>query len=98
MITAGGYRISPLEVEAVLNQHPSVEESAVVGREMEPGKTIVCAFVVSRSGMVPPSKEELLDRAARHLTRYKVPREFIFTDRLPKTENGKIRRKQLKNY
>ena len=96
VITAGGYRVSPMEVEAVLNTHPAVEESAVVGREIEPGKTIVVAAVVCRGGVSPPSKEDLMRHASRHLAKYKIPREVVFTDRLPKTESGKIKRKELR--
>ncbi|MBI2340084.1 MAG: acyl-CoA synthetase [Deltaproteobacteria bacterium] len=99
VITAGGYRISPMEVEAVLNRHPAVLESAVIEREIEPGKTIVVAHVVGReapacrSGRV--SAPELIAHAAQHLAKYKLPREVVFVDSLPKTRNGKIRRKEL---
>lgn len=93
VLTAGGYRISPLEVEGVLNGYPDVVESAVVGREIAGGKTIICAFIIPSSNL--PTKEDILEYAARHLAKYKVPREIIFTVKLPKTKNGKIKRKEL---
>lgn len=93
VITAGGYRISPLEVEGVLNGHPDVVESAVVSREIAGGKTIICAFVVSSSNL--PTKKDILEYAARRLAKYKVPREIVFTVELPKTKNGKIKRKEI---
>lgn len=93
VITAGGYRISPLEVEGVLNGYPDIVESAVVGREIAGGKTIICAFIIPSGN--PPTKEDILEYAARRLTKYKVPREIVFTKALPKTKNGKIQRQNL---
>ncbi len=96
VITAGGYRISPLEVEGVLNQHPAVAESAVVERDVEPGKRIVVAFIVPALGP-SAAPESILAFAAERLARYKLPREIIFREKLPKTRNGKLKRGCLKN-
>ncbi len=97
VITAGGYRISPLEVEIVLNQHHAVEESAVVGQTLEPGKTIVKAFVVLKEGISAnqETSKNLQDFAAKNLAKYKVPRQIIFLRELPKTPSGKIKRTEL---
>jgi len=92
VITAGGYRISPMEVEEVLNRHPRVHESAVVGREISPGKTVVEAYVVGKKESIAKA---ILRFAEERLARYKVPRTIVFVDSLPKTTNGKIKRKDL---
>ncbi|QQR81774.1 MAG: AMP-binding protein [Deltaproteobacteria bacterium] len=92
MISAGGFRISPLEIEKVLNQCECVLESAVIGREISPGKTIVQAYVVPQG---KPQKEKILDHVRESLAVYKRPREIIFLKELPKTRNGKIKRKDL---
>ena len=101
LITAGGYRISPLEVEAVLNTCPDVLESAVVGATLKEGKTIVKAYLVlkcmGQGNCTPTEKcvQSILDYAAQNLAKYKVPRDIVFVSELPKTHNGKIVRKTL---
>lgn len=98
-INAGGFRISPLEIESALNAHEDVGESAAVGRELEPGKTIVQAFVALKPGCgaTQAKSAELLDWARQRLAPYKMPREVIFLRELPKTANGKLQRKELRD-
>ena len=98
MINAGGYRISPLEIEAVLDRHPWVRESAVVGLELDPGKSIVAAFVVAEDKVLltRENSESILQFAKDHLAAYKCPRQIVFLKTLAKTSNGKIQRKALK--
>lgn len=97
MLNAGGYRISPLEVEAALNQHEAVAESAVAPFEVEPGKILVHAFVVLKAGFpaVQETAKAILAFAATQLAKYKMPREVVFLKSLPQTANGKIKRKEL---
>lgn len=95
VITAGGYRISPLEVEAVLNQYPGVAESAVVGRELEPGKTILQAWIVPKEEGACDS-EGVIAHCRKFLASYKLPREIRVTTSLPKTATGKIKRAELR--
>lgn len=95
VITAGGYRISPLEVEAVLNQYPGVAESAVVGRELEPGKTILQAWIVPKEGGTCDS-EGVIAHCRKFLAHYKLPREIRVMASLPKTATGKIKRAELR--
>ncbi len=97
VITAGGYRISPLEVEAAVNRHPSVLESAAVGKVLEGGKTIVACYVVTSEKQKEGERlaQDILRFAGERLARYKVPRKVVFVARLPKTKNGKIRRNEL---
>ncbi len=97
IITTFGYRISPFEVERVLGEHPVVQECAVTGIDVGEDKTITTAFVVLRERNASEKlKQELLDYTHRRLAKYKCPREIIFLESLPKTANGKIRRKALR--
>jgi acyl-coenzyme A synthetase/AMP-(fatty) acid ligase len=99
VITAGGYRISPMEVEAVLNRHPAVKESAAAGREIAPGKTVVRAYVVLKKGRRPTDrlKRDILGEVSRRLARYKAPREIVFVRGLPKTATGKLIRRKFRS-
>lgn len=92
VVTAGGYRVSPLEVEAILNRHPQVAESAVAARSLSEEKTIIVAYVVAAPEL---DTSTLISFAREHLARYKVPREIVFCESLPKTRNGKLQRRQL---
>jgi acetyl-CoA synthetase len=98
VITAGGYRISPMEVEAVLNQSPDVAESAVIGAEVGKGKSIVKAFVVAVTNTHPEDeiRNRILQFVSAKLARYKAPREIVFLKSLPKTHNGKLKRAALR--
>jgi acetyl-CoA synthetase len=101
IITTFGYRVSPFEVERVLGEHPAVQECAVAGIDIGEDKTITTAFVVLKGKMheVERLKKELLDYTDRRLAKYKCPREIIFLESLPKTPNGKVKRKVLReNY
>ncbi len=97
VLTSGGYRISPAEVEAALNSHPAVEESAAVNLAAEAGKTLVEAFVVLKAGHLATQDlaKEILSTAATRLAAYKIPRQIVFLRELPKTTNGKLRRQAL---
>lgn len=94
LMNAQGYRVSPLEVEAVLAGHPSVAEVAVAEREVRPGVRIVSAWVVPRrDGQL--DVPALLAYAAEHLAAYKCPRDVVTVERLPRTANGKLLRRNL---
>lgn len=98
LINAGGYRISPLEVEAKVNELPYVAESAVVGIEREPGKTLVHAFVVLNEGTQAnqDTEKRILEDLSAKLAKYKIPRQVVFLKMLPKTANGKLQRALLR--
>jgi len=94
LMNAGGYRVSPLEVEACLSQHPLVGEVGVSELTVREDVTVIAAFVV------PSNPDEadagaLLEHARQNLAAYKCPREIIFVDTLPRTANGKVQRRQL---
>ncbi len=93
-IKSFGYRLSPVEIEAVMASAPGVSEVAVVGLEVEAQKTLVAACVVPRPGEAP-DVESLRAHAAAHLASYKRPHEYRFFDTLPRTRNGKLLRRAL---
>ena len=98
VILSAAYRIGPFEVESALLEHPTVAESAVVGKPDPDRGQIVKAFVVLRSGFGPSNElAGALQEHCRNVTApYKYPREVEFVDELPKTPSGKIRRIELR--
>ena len=98
VIKASDFRVGPFEVESVLLEHPKVLETAVVASPHELRNNAVKAFVVLASGAEPSESlaKELFDYSEAHLSRYKIPRIIEFTDELPKTISGKIRRVELR--
>jgi acyl-coenzyme A synthetase/AMP-(fatty) acid ligase len=94
IIKSFGYRLSPVEIEAVLEAHPGVAEAAVVGHRVDDDKTLVAAYLV-------PAEKQQLDIAdvashvTRHLAGYKHPHEYRIVAALPRTANGKLQRSRL---
>jgi long-chain acyl-CoA synthetase len=94
MVLVSGFNVYPNEVEDVLAKHPGVLESAVIGLPDEHSGEAVTAFVVKRDPAV--TAEELRAFCKENLTGYKVPRQIIFRDSLPKTNVGKVLRRALR--
>jgi o-succinylbenzoate---CoA ligase len=93
-IVTGGENVAPAEVEEVLLAHPAVAEAAVRARpDPEWGEGVV-ATVVLRDGAAVEA-EELRSFCADRLARFKVPKEVRFADDLPRTESGKLLRREL---
>lgn len=93
-IITGGENVAPAEVEAVLEAHPAVREAGVYGRpDAEWGEAVVAA-VVLRPGAAA-DEGQLQAHCARELARFKVPKAIRFTDALPRTPSGKLRRTAL---
>lgn len=96
LMTAGGYRVSPAEVEEVLAKVPGVHEVAVTDIVVRADVSVVAAFVVPKAGAPHDDVREALIHVAKEgLASYKRPREIIFTDALPRTANGKLQRRGL---
>ncbi|MEL6641369.1 MAG: fatty acid--CoA ligase family protein, partial [Pseudomonadota bacterium] len=93
MMNAGGHRVSPVEVEDVLARHPAIREVAACEVAIRPDTTIIAAFYVATDVL---DEMELQTFAAESLARYKVPRQFIRLDRLPRGANNKIQRQHLR--
>jgi acyl-coenzyme A synthetase/AMP-(fatty) acid ligase len=98
VITSAAYRIGPFEVESALVEHPSVAEAAVVGKPDPLRGQLVKAFVVLAPGHEGSDAlvAELQEHCRTVTAPYKYPREVEFTDELPKTISGKIRRVELR--
>jgi acyl-coenzyme A synthetase/AMP-(fatty) acid ligase len=98
LILSSGYRIGPFEVESALVAHPAVAEAAAVAAPDAERGAVVRAIVVLREG--EPSDElisELQEHCKRTTAPYKFPRIVEFTDELPKTASGKIKRAELRS-
>ncbi|MCP1674078.1 long-chain acyl-CoA synthetase [Natronocella acetinitrilica] len=94
MIDVSGFNVYPNEVEEVLDGHPGVAEVAVIGVPGKNGGETVRAYVVRKDPSL--TEQALIAYGKEHLTNYKVPREVVFRDELPKTPVGKILRKDLR--
>lgn len=95
IIVRGGSNISPQEVEAVLQEHPSVAEVAVVGRPHPIWGEAVVAHVVLQPGR-RLEQAELIAFARARLAEYKLPETVIFRSDLPKGPTGKLARRTLR--
>lgn len=100
IIKTAGYRVSPFEVESVLQKHPAVMECAVTGVEdANRGMAVKATVVLSPGYDEKDPKEmefELLNFAKENTAMYKCPRIFEFVKELPKTISGKIRRVEIR--
>jgi len=96
IIISAGWTISPNEVEDVLRSHPAVKEIAVVGIADKERGQIVKAFIVPNRQPNLELKKELQDFVKDKLSKHEYPREIEFMEALPKTEGGKIKKKELK--
>src|SRR3954463_2547134 len=94
MIVSGGENVFPREVEDLLHDHDGIDEAAVIGVPDEQFGQRLKAFVVP-SGGKKPSESELQDYVKKNLARYKVPREIVFMDELPRNATGKVLKREL---
>ena len=95
MIVTGGENVIPAEIEEVLLRHPDVLDAAAVGRTDSEWQEAVAAVVVLRDG-VDADEDELRRHCSVALAGYKVPKRFEFVGELPRTESGKLLRRQLR--
>jgi long-chain acyl-CoA synthetase len=95
MIVSGGENIYPAEIDNVLQQHPAVQDVAVVGAPHPKWGETPHAHVVLRAGQTV-SEAELIAFAQERLARYKCPTAVIFTDDLPRNASGKILKRELR--
>lgn len=95
MILVSGFNVYPNEVENIIASHPKVLEVAVIGVPDQKQGESVKAFVVAKDKSLTES--ELKDHCAGFLVAYKRPKHYQFTDDLPKTNVGKVLRRELKD-
>ncbi len=97
VLEVAGHRISTVEVESALVEHPKVAQAAVVGRHDEHTGQAIAAFVTLRRG-VPGDRalrEEIREHVASRIGRIAMPASIVFTDELPTSRSGKILRGPL---
>lgn len=93
MMNAGGYRVSPVEVEAAMLTFPGLHEAAAAEVPVKSSVTVIACFYLSDA---PLDEAELQAHAARHLARYKQPRIYVRLDALPRGPNNKLSRRRLR--
>ncbi|RTZ70442.1 MAG: acetate--CoA ligase [Aquificaceae bacterium] len=98
VLNVAGHRIGTAEVESAIIEHPSVAESAVIGKPDEIKGQKIKAFVVLKLGVTPSEelKEEIRKTVREVLGPIAVPDEIEFVEKLPKTRSGKIMRRLLR--
>jgi fatty-acyl-CoA synthase len=94
MIVSGGENVFPREIEDLLADHEAVEEAAAIGVDDEEFGQRLRAFVVKADGK-DASEEDLKGYVKKNLARYKVPREIVFVDELPRNATGKVLKREL---
>lgn len=95
MILVSGFNVYPNEIEDVLALNPKVLESAAIGIPDEKSGEVVKVFIVKKDKSL--TKEEVIAHCRENLTGYKVPKQVEFRDSLPKTNVGKILRRELRD-
>jgi len=94
MILVSGFNVYPNEIEDVVMMHPGVLEVAAVGKPNQHSGESVMIYVVKKTNDL--TKEDLIRHCRENLTAYKMPREIEFMDELPKSNVGKILRRELR--
>src|SRR5205814_6073222 len=94
MIVSGGENVFPAEVEELLARHEAIADAAAVGVDDEKFGQRLKAFVVLRDG-AELSEDEIKGYVKENLANYKVPREVVFVDELPRNPTGKVLKREL---
>jgi fatty-acyl-CoA synthase len=94
MIVSGGENVFPAEVEELLGRHEAIADAAAIGVEDEKFGQRLNAFVVLRQGQ-RLSEDEIKSYVKDNLANYKVPREVVFLDELPRNATGKVLKREL---
>jgi long-chain acyl-CoA synthetase len=95
MILVSGFNVFPNEIEQVVVSHPAVAEAACIGLPGKRGGEVVCVYVVLKP-QAKLDKEALLEYCRHELTAYKVPKIVRFVESLPKSNVGKILRREVR--
>lgn len=93
MMNAGGFRVSPLEVEEVMQNAPGVTGIGVCEVALKKNTTVIAAFYTAPTAL---NEYKLTDYASKHLARYKQPRLYVQVETLPTSSNGKLQRRALR--
>ena len=96
VINRGGVKISPTELEALIEAHPKVREAAVIGIADERLGEVVCAVVVPRDGQAILLEDIVAFLQARQIAVYKLPQRLVVVDALPRNPVGKVLKRDLR--
>ena len=96
MINASGFKIWPAEVEAIMYQHPAINEVCIIA-EHDPrrGETVKAVVVLHAQSRASVSEQDIIDWSRTHMAAYKSPRSVTIVDALPKSGAGKVQWRQL---
>jgi long-chain acyl-CoA synthetase len=97
IINRGGFKVQPQKIEALLRQHPSVAEAAVVARKDDRIGEVPVAVIELREGSQTPAASELEALLRSQVRPPEVPERFVFVDALPRTPSMKVRRAALRD-
>lgn len=97
VMNAGGYRVDPQEIEAILALHPHVAEAACAEIKVRADVSVIGAFIVPRADLTPDALS-IAAFAAKRLAAYKRPREIVFLNAMPRSANGKVMRRELERH
>jgi long-chain acyl-CoA synthetase len=92
-----GYRVSASEIDAVLQEHPAVVDSCVIGIPDEKVGERIKAYVVLKEDIKGITGYEIIKWCRKTLVSYKIPQYIEFRDMLPKSKVGKLLRKDIRN-
>jgi acyl-coenzyme A synthetase/AMP-(fatty) acid ligase len=95
MMNAGGYRVSPIEVEGALSDIPGISEIGVTDCEVKADTRLIIAFY---TGPKELDQADLIAQSQERLARYKQPRAFVYLPVMPRNPNGKLLRKALREH
>jgi long-chain acyl-CoA synthetase len=98
-IISGGVNIYPAEIEAVLLEHAAVKDCCVVGiKDDEWGESVLGAIqLLDNTDDVETIRQDIEQHCRARLAGYQVPRQLVFEENLPRTETGKIKRREIRD-
>jgi acyl-coenzyme A synthetase/AMP-(fatty) acid ligase len=98
LIKSRAYLISPREVESALMEHPAVLEAGVIGVPDEVIGQRICAYIIPRPGHEPCDAlaADIAGEVREKIALFKIPKDFVFVDSLPRTATGKLMRRELR--
>ncbi|MFA6310942.1 MAG: long-chain fatty acid--CoA ligase [Sterolibacterium sp.] len=96
MINASGYKVWPAEVEALMYQHPAIQEACVISaRDAHRGETVKCLVSLKEAYRSKVTEQEIVAWASQNMAAYKYPRIVEFIETLPKSATGKVQWRAL---
>jgi malonyl-CoA/methylmalonyl-CoA synthetase len=96
LIISGGYNVYPAEVEAVINEHAAIRESAVIGVPHADFGEAVVAVVIASDPDRPPDPTDIMQLVKGRLANFKVPKHVAVVADLPRNAMGKVQKNQLR--